>query len=125
MDDEMAPVLPNGHIRPGYWLEQEARQEIIDRYGDGPRDAAAWKRDSQRLARDIALRVASKPCAKPEKRGHWTAPGARIDVLLGQCVAGLTAVDRQTNRASTPSTDVIRDLLAEIDRLVTELELKL
>ncbi len=62
---------------------------------------------------------------KQARRGHWTTPGVRIDRLLSQCIAGLTAIDRETNRASTPNTDALRDLLREIDELVTELELKL
>ncbi len=37
MEDDLTPCLPNGQLRPGYWLEREARDEILDRYGDHPR----------------------------------------------------------------------------------------
>ena len=56
---------------------------------------------------------------------HWTAPGQRADQILGQAVAGLTVIDRETKGGQSENTDALRDLLAKLDELITELELAL
>ena len=56
---------------------------------------------------------------------HWTGPGLRADEVLGMAVAGLTVIDRETNGGQSETTDALRDLLAKLDELITELELAL
>ena len=56
---------------------------------------------------------------------HWTGLGCRSDRLIGQALAGLTVIDRETNGGQSENTDALRDLLAKLDELITELELAL
>ena len=56
---------------------------------------------------------------------HWTGPGLQADQILGMAVAGLTMIDRETGGEQSANTDVLRDLLAKLDELITELELAL
>lgn len=67
--------------------------------------------------------------ARGRARGeHWTPQGRRIQTLQVRILAGLTIIDRQTRGILSDvsqDTDIIRDLLREMDELITELELQL
>ncbi len=136
-------LLPNGLVNPARrkWELDQAedkamRDRVRARFGDHPRTPAQWKNDLARLHRDeiaeLVAEIRSKKQSRrsdrsrlPGRRELWrpvSPEGVAINDRLGQAVAGLAIIDRESSRRHHARTDALRDILAEIQDLAEMME---